>query len=215
MQAQYQTYDEQPVQFEPKKYVPVMTIILVVINILVFFYVEVTGGSENIQHMIDMGAMYQPDFFAGEYYRLVTHFFLHFGIEHLGNNMLSLLILGYALEGYIGKVRILIVYFFSGVLAGGTSIVYNISIAEGEVVSAGASGAIYGLMGALLALMIFRRSSRFVSEIPRFLLYIVISVYAGMQDASIDNAAHIGGLVSGFIVCACLSVIMNIKERRG
>lgn len=213
MQTQYQTYYEPEVKIEPRRYFPILTILLVVINVCVFLCSEVTGGSENADHMIQMGAMYQPYFFSGEYYRLITHFFLHFGFEHLSNNMLSLLILGYALEGQIGKAQLLTVYFFSGILAGVSSIVYNISMGEEYVVSAGASGAIYGLMGALLALMVFRRRNTFVSEIPRFLLYIAISIYIGMQDATIDNAAHIGGLVSGFIICACFSIIINWKGR--
>lgn len=209
---QYETYVKPDRTNEPQQYIPVMSIILVIINVLVFFYAEVTGGSEDTQHMVEMGAMFRPALFSGDYYRLITHFFLHFGFEHLMNNMLSLLVLGYALEGRIGRFRFLLLYFFSGVLAGVSSIIYNIYMGE-DVVSAGASGAIYGLMGSLLAYMVFERQRMNTSDIPKFLLYIAISIYGGIQDISIDNAAHVGGLISGFILCALLSIITNQKER--
>lgn len=197
-----------------RKYVPMITILLVAANVLVYLYAEATGGSENIEHMVQLGAMAQTEFFQGEYYRLITHFFLHFGFSHLCNNMFSLAILGFSLEEGIGRVRLLLVYFLSGISAGICSLLYNIWIGETYVVSAGASGAIYGLMGALLALMIFRRKRRFQSEVPRFLLFIGISIYSGMQDTSIDNAAHVGGLVTGFLICAVMSLLIKRKERR-
>ena len=104
---------------EPKGYVPVITILLVAANVIIYLYTEMTGSSLETNHMIEMGAMYQPLFLEGqEYYRIITHFFLHFGAEHLGNNMISLIVLGYAIEGNIGRIRFLILYFMSGIIAG-------------------------------------------------------------------------------------------------
>lgn len=199
---------------EQKSYIPVVTILLVAANVIVYFYTEMTGSSLEVNHMIEMGAMYEPLFArGGEYYRILTHFFLHFGAEHLGNNMISLIVLGYAIEGKIGKIRFLILYFVSGILAGFSSIVYNIITANETVVSCGASGAIYGLLGALVVILIIKRKG-IKRELPRFLLFLLLSAYSGMQDATIDGAAHIGGLVTGFIACGLMCLGSHrLRER--
>ena len=185
--------------------IPVMTLLLVFINVAVYLYVEFSGSSYDTEHMIQMGAVYDPLVLQNhEFFRLITHFFLHFGFDHLFNNMISLLILGYSLEQVTGRVRFLILYFLSGILAGVASIVYNIYIGQ-ETVSCGASGAIYGLMGALLVLLIVGNRGRLSSEVPRYLLYIGISIYSGMQDPSIDNAAHVGGFVAGVLICLVMT----------
>ncbi len=187
---------------EEKRNLPLITILLLAVNVLVFFYVEMTGSSEDVEFMLQMGASYEPNIVEHhEYYRLITHFFLHYGFDHLLNNMVSLLILGYSLEDVIGKVRFLILYFMSGILAGVVSIVYNMSVGNEFSVSCGASGAIYGLMGALLVLLILGNRGRRTSQVPRYVLYIGLSIYSGMQDSSIDNAAHVGGFIVGFLVC--------------
>ena len=160
--------------------IPVMTLILVLINVAVYLYVEFSGSSYDTEYMIQMGAVYDPLVLQDhEFFRLITHFFLHFGFDHLFNNMISLLILGYSLEQVTGRVRFLILYFLSGILAGVASIVYNIYVGQ-ETVSCGASGAIYGLMGALLVLLIVGNRGRLSSEVPRYLLYIGISIYSGI-----------------------------------
>lgn len=185
--------------------IPVMTLLLVFINVAVYLYVEFSGSSYDTEHMIQMGAVYDPLVTQNhELFRLITHFFLHFGFGHLFNNMISLLILGYSLEKVTGKIRFIILYFMSGILAGLASIVYNIYIGQ-ETVSCGASGAIYGLMGALLVLLIVGNRGRLSSEVPRYLLYIGISIYSGMQDPSIDNAAHVGGFVAGVLICLVMT----------
>ena len=185
--------------------IPVMTLILVLINVAVYLYVEFSGSSYDAEYMIQMGAVYDPLVLQNhEFFRLITHFFLHFGFDHLFNNMISLLILGYSLEQVTGKMRFVILYFLSGILAGVASIVYNIYVGQ-ETVSCGASGAIYGLMGALLVLLIVGNRGRLSSEVPRYILYIGISIYSGMQDPTIDNAAHVGGFVAGVLICLVMT----------
>lgn len=191
--------------------VPLMTLLLLAANVLVYFYVEIQGSSYNGDFMIQMGAIYDPLVIQNhEFYRLITHFFLHFGFEHLFNNMISLLILGYSLEQVMGKGRFISLYFLSGILAGITSIVYNMYVGQ-ETISCGASGAIYGLMGALLVMLVVGSRGRFSSEVPRYLLYIGISIYSGMQDTSIDNAAHIGGFVAGVLICLIMSRFVRME----
>lgn len=190
-----------------KTKIPVMTLILIAINVLTYVYVSWRGSVYDTDHMIEMGALYEP-LVAQEHqwYRLVTHFFLHYGWDHLFNNMISLLVLGYAMEQVVGKVKFLILYFLSGILAGVTSIVYNVAIGAEASVSCGASGAIYGLMGALLILLVKGNRGRRSSEVPRYLLYLGISLYSGFQDTSIDAAAHAGGFVAGFVICLLLTI---------
>lgn len=91
---------------ETKNRIPVMTLLLILINVVVYLYVEIHGSSYDAEYMIKMGAVYEPYIVQRhEYYRLITHFFLHFGFDHLFNNMISLLILGYSLEKVTGKIR--------------------------------------------------------------------------------------------------------------
>ena len=185
--------------------IPLITFVLLAINVLVYAYVEFSGSVYDSEFMLNAGALYEPLLIQNhQYYRLITHFFLHFGFDHLVNNMVSLLILGYSLEMEMGKVRFIILYFLSGILAGITSIVYNIYVGQ-ESISCGASGAIYGLMGALLIMLIVGNRGKFSSEVPRYLLYIGISIYSGMQDENIDNAAHIGGFAAGVLICLIMS----------
>ena len=97
---------------ETKNRIPVMTLLLILINVVVYLYVEIHGSSYDAEYMIKMGAVYEPYIVQRhEYYRLITHFFLHFGFDHLFNNMISLLILGYSLEKVTGKIRFLIFSF--------------------------------------------------------------------------------------------------------
>lgn len=185
---------------------PRITLLLTAVNVLVYLYVEWNGSSYDTDFMLQMGAVSESLVLQQyEFYRLVTHFFLHFGFEHLLNNMISLLILGYALENVLGGIRYLILYFLSGILAGLTSIVYNISVIGEDTVSCGASGAIYGLTGALLFLLILGNRRKRTTEVPRYLLFIAVSLYSGMQDPTIDNSAHIGGFVTGFIICLIMT----------
>lgn len=195
-----------------EKKIPVITLLLLALNVAVYLYTEWMGSSSDTAFMLDMGASYEPYIIEEhEYYRLITHFFLHYGWDHLFNNMVSLLILGYSLENVLGRLRYTVVYFLSGVLAGICSVACTYYITpENAAVSCGASGAVYGLMGALLVLLITSRPGERSSTVPRYILFIGLSLYSGMQDQSIDNAAHIGGFVSGFLIC----LIIGRKKHR-
>lgn len=121
---------------------------LIVINIGVFMIFTLLGKSDDVLFMRQYGAMYEPYVTEGhEYYRLFTSTFLHFGIEHLLNNMVMLGALGFNLEPEIEKVRFLLVYIISGIGGNICSLLLNVSLGN-VVVSAGASGAVFGLMGA-------------------------------------------------------------------
>lgn len=143
------------------------------------------------------------------YYTLITSMFLHFGFSHLMNNMVMLLVIGYSLESEIGKIRFLLIYLGSGLMGNLVSAWFDVS--QGSyAVSAGASGAIFGIVGALLYVAI--RNHGRVGEISTrgLVLMAGLSLYYGFTAQGVDNAAHIGGLISGFL----LAVLTYWKRKR-
>ena len=183
---------------------------LIVINIGVFIIFTLLGKSDDVLFMRQYGAMYEPYVTEGpEYYRLFTSTFLHFGIEHLLNNMVMLGALGFNLEPEIGKVRFLLVYIISGIGGNICSLLLNVSLGN-VVVSAGASGAVFGLMGALLCAVIRKKGRIGRLNKKGMLILAVFSIYVGLSEQGVDNAAHIGGLACGFVLEALLA---SVKRR--
>lgn len=182
----------------------VITAGLIGINAAVFLILTVIGRTEDVYFMIKHGAMYEPLIMQDhEYYRIITSMFLHFGIQHLLNNMVMLGALGWNLEPEIGKIRFIIIYFLSGIGSGICSLYWNVSHGE-EVVSAGASGAVFGLMGALLYVVLINRGRLGRLSGRGVLMMVLLSLYVGFTDTGVDNAAHVGGLICGFILSAVL-----------
>lgn len=187
-------------------------VMLVVTNVIVFFLLTSQGMTEDGMFLLDHGAMYVPKIREnGEYFRLFTCMFLHFGFEHLMNNMITLAVIGWNLELEIGKFRFLLIYILSGLGGNLLSAFYDIWTAE-YAVSAGASGAIFGVIGALLYI-VMRNKGRIRDISGKGILFmIVISLYYGITSGGVDNMAHIGGLVTGFV----LSVLLYRKaDRKG
>ncbi len=182
----------------------ICTVVLIVINIAVFFILTLFGDTEDAVFMLQHGAMYEPYIVEGhEYYRMFTCLFLHFGITHLLNNMVMLGALGWNLELEIGKVRFVIIYFAGGMIGNIVSLFYDLTL-EQAAVSAGASGAIFGLMGALLYVVIANRGRLGRLSGRGMLVMVVLSLYFGLTSTGVDNFAHIGGLVSGFLLAVLL-----------
>ena len=178
------------------KKLPICTIAIAAANVLIFLGLSF----EDSAFMMEHGAMYVPYLMNGEqYYTLITSMFLHFGFSHLMNNMVMLLVIGYSLEPEIGKIRFLLIYLGSGLMGNLVSAWFDVS--QGSyAVSAGASGAIFGIVGALLYVAI--RNHGRVGEISTrgLVLMAGLSLYYGFTAQGVDNAAHIGGLVSGFLL---------------
>ena len=182
----------------------ICTVALIVINIAVFFILTMFGDTEDAVFMLQHGAMYEPYIIEGhEYYRIFTCLFLHFGITHLLNNMVLLGALGWNLELEIGKVRFVIIYFASGIIGNIVSLFYDLTL-EQPAVSAGASGAIFGLMGALLYVVIANRGRLGRLSGRGMLVMVALSLYFGLTSTGVDNLAHIGGVVSGFLMAVLL-----------
>lgn len=189
------------------------TVLLAAVNVIVFLVLSFQGMTENAEFMLQHGAMYVPYLVGkGEYYRLFTSMFLHFGYDHLFNNMIALVAMGWNLELEIGKLKFLIVYFVSGLAGNVLSAWWDIQTGS-MAVSAGASGAIFGIIGALLYVAI-RNRGRIGEVSGRGLAFmVVVTLYYGFTSGGVDNMAHIGGLAAGFIAGVLLYWKRNDKHR--
>lgn len=189
---------------EKLKYAAPVNAAIVAANIIVFIVMEILGSTENTIFMIGHGASFAPLIFENhEYWRLLTCMFLHFGAGHLFNNMLVLGFVGDRLEKSIGKVRYLIIYFGGGLLSSFISAGLDY-MSDDFYVSAGASGAVFAVVGALAWIIIINRGQLYDISMRQIVLFILFSIYLGFQGGGVDNAAHVGGLVSGFILGALL-----------
>ncbi len=196
--------------YERDRYIPRLTIIIVIINILIFLYTDLSF--ENGEEIVLQGALsWYEALREGEWYRLITSMFLHSDMEHIGNNMFILACIGYYLERGIGSLRYGILYFGSGILAGCTSMVYNM-IQNSYTVSIGASGAIFGTIGAMLFLVLFFRQRLYQYSVQQIAFMAFLGLYSGYVNMEVDNAAHVGGFVSGFVLMGFLS--LGLKGRR-
>ena len=187
----------QAYKIKDKAYV---NIALIAVNVLIFLYFELIGDTEDTMFMIMHGAVYEPlVVLRGEYYRLFTSMFLHFGASHLVNNMLVLFVLGERMEQVLGHVKYLIFYIVSGIVANIISIMVHMGSAYAAV-SAGASGAIFGVVGGLVSVVAVNHGQLDGLTNRQLGFMIILSLYHGFTASGVDNWAHIGGLFSGFIL---------------
>ncbi len=192
---------------------PKLTAILIAVNIVVFLLQTLAGGSTDADVLIKFGAYSQSLIISGEYWRVITHVFLHIGWYHLLINMGMLLILGFALEGLYGKERFFIIYFMSG-MAGGIASVLFLRYSIGG----GASGAIFGLLGTVIIFGI-----RYRRRIPRqyriafglsLLPFLLIDISLGFFVPSINIPAHLGGLFGGCVTAFLLTPLIFLDTQR-
>jgi membrane associated rhomboid family serine protease len=174
---------------------------IIVINIIVFILMVIDGAEffdvrNGLVH-IKWGSNVTAFTLSGDWWRLITSMFIHFGIIHLAMNMYALYVAGVYLEPMLGKTKYIVAYFCTGIIAGIVSLWWHNEGLNG----AGASGAIFGLYGVFLALL-------FTNLIPKQVrtallqsigIFVVFNIVYGMRSG-IDNAAHIGGLLSGMLI---------------
>lgn len=176
---------------------------LLAINVAVWAAMELSGGSENEVVLLRFGAMFGPLISNGEYWRLFTAMFLHVGFMHLLFNGVGLLIFGRMLERIFGHYRFATIYVLAGL--SGSVASYNFNPI---VIGAGASGAIFGVLGALTAFFLIRRGV--VGNVGRqyrsgLALIVMINLAFGFLVPGIDNWAHLGGLAGGLVLGLALS----------
>ena len=175
--------------------------ILININILIFIAMIISGVHflmPDSQSLLEWGANFRPLTLAGQWWRLFTATFLHIGILHLLLNMYALLYIGVLLEPYLGRTRFLAAYLISGLAASVTSLWWH-----DLTISAGASGAIFGMYGVFLALLTTNLLDKSVQKalLASIAIFVGYNILNGLKpDSGIDNAAHIGGLISGLII---------------
>jgi len=189
----------------------IINLLMIVINITIFIILEWHGSTTaDMEFMIRHGAAYVPLILEeGQFYRLFTCMFLHFGVTHLFNNMLVLFALGDLLEKEVGNVRYLIIYIIGGLGGSVASLIYQAGAAQ-NTVSAGASGCIFAVIGALLYIVLVNRGRLETITTYGLVIMIGITLYHGFTSTGIDNMAHIGGLVSGFLL-ACILYRRRLK----
>lgn len=172
-------------------------------NILYFLLLMAGGAVGDTQGMIRWGALYmEAGEFVGGWYRLISPMFMHFDIYHLGSNLLMLMAVGELLEKRLGTVRVLFVYFAGG-LAGNAATVLWCRFTEKSVVSAGASGAVFALMGVLCLMVLKRRGSIPGISRERVFFMVFLMLYSGASSAEINMVAHVGGFLCGAL-CGCV-----------
>lgn len=177
-----------------------VTYVIVGINLIVFLLMLINGVSifePTVADIAKWGGNFRPFTTGGDWWRLVTAMFVHVGIIHIAFNMYALIYVGMYLEPMLGKWRYTVAYLCTGVLASISSIWWS-----KDIVSAGASGAIFGLYGVFFALLTTKlipakMRSSLLSSIGIFIGY---NLLYGAGKQGIDNAAHIGGLLTGFLI---------------
>lgn len=210
-----QNYYEVPYNQEIRREVlyrqkPVVVYILIAINIAMWAVLNLvslkTGRSYN-KLLIDFGAKVNIDILKGEYWRFITPIFLHADITHLIVNCYSLYAVGPVVETIYGRTKFLFIYLMSGFFGSLLSFMFSINSAVG------ASGAIFGLLGALLYFGIEFPNLFKVYFGRSILITLAINLGYGLINTGIDNLGHIGGLLGGFIASGIVQVRGNRKGK--
>ena len=183
---------------------PIVTYILIGINVAIFILMNILGSSTNVVTLLKFGANYAPLIKAGEYYRLFTAAFLHIDILHLLCNMYALYIVGSQMESFLGKTKYLFVYIMSSIIGSLMSMVFM-----NDTISAGASGAIFGLFGSLLYFGYYYRIYLGNMLHSQIIPIILLNLALGFVISGVDVFAHIGGLVAGILA----TMIVGIKDK--
>lgn len=193
-----------------KKNKPIISFLLIAFNILIFTLMYIFGkGSESTETLINFGANFGPLTKSGQYYRLLSSAFLHIGIIHLLCNMYSLYVLGPSVEYFFGKLKFTLIYFYSAITASLFALIFN-----PNSLTAGASGAIFGLLGAMLYFGYTYRGYLGNKAIGSVMSVILINLFIGFSLPGISNAAHIGGLIGGIAMSFLIGIDNDRKKSR-
>ncbi len=189
------------------------TAILLLPNIVVFVVMTLSGLnilSPTPQELLEIGGNRRYEVLNGEYWRLFTSIFIHGGLIHLMMNLFGLSLGAILLVGILGRTKLILSYIACGILASIASIIWH-----ENTVSVGASGAIFGLYGLILAFTVFK----IYPNQMRGITWVFLGLFAGVSllfgvSGGIDNAAHVGGLISGFAI-GCILILTNKEQLQG
>lgn len=187
-------------------------IIFLLVNVL-FFACQLILG----KRLTDSGALITNNvYYGGQLYRLITATFLHADISHIASNMIGLFFIGGLIEISVGHIGFALIYIMSGI-GGNLVSVYYEHYKNIEYYSIGASGGVFGLIGALLILTAYEKIRSKKEGKPtgnllyRGLFVVVFMVASGFAEGGVNNAAHIGGLIMGMLVCTAMVLIRGHK----
>ena len=190
---------------------PFITYGILIVTIIIFLLMTISGGTQNIDVLIGYGAKYNFSIIVfNEWWRLITPIFLHIGLTHLVFNMLIVYFLGAQLEILFGHSKYLILYMFSGIMGNLFSFAFNRSI------SAGASTAIFGLFISTIVLSkLYPNRFQLQAIAKQYGLLIGLNIIFGLFSTGVDNMGHIGGLVGGYLITYVISKSYNhqLKDR--
>jgi membrane associated rhomboid family serine protease/Flp pilus assembly protein TadD len=213
-----QPEQETPQEEKPKTgYMTPAVSALIAANIVVFALMAVTSGSAALsgpsnQVLLNFGANYGIRTMFGEYWRIFTNIFVHLGLLHCFMNMWIFAVMGPITERLYGSLKFTVVYLFAGLIASLTSIYIS-----PQSISAGASGAIFGIFGLWFGFLIANKKilqENFVkSNMKSTVVFLIMVLVSGFMRSGTDNAAHIGGVVAGFISGFLLSPLIPDQAR--
>ena len=193
------------------KELPIVSGALVAVNVVVYFLCMFNGGRLYSLGSLSVSGVLE----RREYGRVLWAMFLHSGMAHIFNNMLILFFMGAMIEKEIGHICFALLYFLSGIGGNLCSLFFKVVNSDSSG-SIGASGAIFGLDGVLLAMVLLSGRKMETATPARVFAMILLSLYNGFSSDNIDNAAHVGGLVVGFLggcaVCAVQRVRQNGRQ---
>jgi rhomboid protease GluP len=180
---------------------PVITWLILGVNVVMWILLELNGGSTDDETLTRFGMKVNALITTGEVWRLCTAMFLHIGLVHLAVNSYSLYHMGLLLERFIGALRFSILYLFAGLCGSLASYVFS------AYASAGASGAIFGVLGAVGVFFFFQRNvfSGARSILMNIVVVAAINIAYGFSSRGIDNYAHLGGLLGGMVLGVALA----------
>src|SRR3984885_15040403 len=185
---------------------PLVTRVIIAVNVLVYVAMGLSGVSwtdPSVAQAIRWGADFGPLTLSGQWWRLFTSMFVHFGFFHIALNMWCLRNLAVALEPMMGRLAFSVTYLFCGLAASAVSTAWNPWRA-----SAGASGAIFGIAGAFVSYLVLKKAAIPASLVRQNLqslaVFILLNLSIGAARGHIDNSAHLAGLAAGFILGALM-----------
>ena len=180
---------------QPVRRVPIMTFVFLGINAVVLLLMYIAGFPADMWVPARFGAIV-PEYVLihGEWYRLFTAMFIHFGMAHFFANVMGLVIFGTRVERYFGRLAFVLTYIFSGLMGS----LFSLHFTRGY--AAGASGAVYGLIGVIFAYT--RLTGRSVELMNWYILFLFagMGIAMGLMTTGVDNFGHLGGLVGGFSI---------------
>jgi membrane associated rhomboid family serine protease len=194
-----------------------MTRAIMVVTIAAFIWEVAVAGSSSLvtgpngPQMINLGAAFPPLIANGQYWRLVTPMFLHYGVIHIAFNMYALYLFGHEVERIYGRISFLLMYVLTGIGGNVASYVFGAVISVG----AGASGAVFGMLGAFLAYNYRRRNTAIGAMNVNWVgQIIVLNIFLTLWISAIDWRAHLGGFVTGIAMGALLDGVGPFRQQR-